>query len=151
MPIKRIVVAAAVALAIVLVMNRDRSPIPSSTWPRINTLASFNGELAALAARNEALDAERERLRQEIDLSTELAHRLIARGLTLHEATAQMEPLLRERDGFRLACTITFRVEGTRRGAARYLINRVDQLLEFEPCRRQEVNERLEAEYLALR
>ena len=87
MSTKRIAVTAAAGLAIVLVMNRDRPVISPPMWPRITTLTGFNGELAALAARNEALDVERERLRQEIDLSTELAQRLIASAWSEGRAT----------------------------------------------------------------
>jgi hypothetical protein len=106
-------------------------------------------DLAALVARNDDLDAERERLLRKIDLAYHLAAHLTAGTLSLGDATTRMEPLLRERCGFHTHCGCSGL--DMHRATARYLIDKVQEVLALDPSRWENVSNRLECEYFAIR
>lgn len=106
---------------------------------------------SALADRSDELDLQHARLIGEFALANQLAPKLAMGALPLADAAAQMEPFLRERGGFVYDCQRLYHVTNVRLGAARYLIDKVEILLESDPSRWAIVGIRLEAEYAAMR
>jgi hypothetical protein len=110
------------------------------------------GDWNRAATEYEKLDDRMARLQREIELGNRLAHQLITGTITLTYAIEQMEPHLRARPEFEIACETYYRVPGnTRLGTARYLILKVRGLLDAEPYQLSIVSARLEAEYEALK
>ncbi|MCE9562795.1 MAG: hypothetical protein K8U57_12180 [Planctomycetes bacterium] len=97
-----------------------------------------------------AVEAERVRLRREVEASGHTANRLIDGRITLADAIDELEPILQHRVGFECAWLQdpppTFR-----HSVARYIINRVEATLEAKPEQRTVVSARLKAEYDALK
>jgi hypothetical protein len=146
---KRIGALILVALLFSFLMRLDWAIIASPVWPPVDEFTTHYPEFEVLVSRDAELDAERDRLYQEINFARHLAEQLAAGQLCLHEATDRMEPILCQRPGFRTVCGGWSSVDGTRRRTARYLIQKVETLL--DPSRWPDVSSRLEAEYLALR
>jgi hypothetical protein len=96
------------------------------------------------------LDHQRERLNLDIEVSDHLVTRLATGTISLADATAQMEPRLQERAGFRTVCEVQYQVPDTYLGTARYLIEKVARFLEADPSHQASVSARLEAEYAAM-
>ena len=141
----------AVILAVLLfgfLMSQEWAIIASPLWSAGDEFTTHCPEFEVLVSRDADLDAERDRLYQEINFARHLAEQLAAGQLCLHEATDRMEPILCQRPGFRTVCGGWSSVEGSRRRTARYLIQKVETLL--DPSRWPDVSSRLEAEYLAL-
>ncbi|MBA4190419.1 MAG: hypothetical protein C0467_20725 [Planctomycetaceae bacterium] len=111
------------------------------------------------AAREEArvneeqavvVEAQRVRILREIEVSGHTATRLIDEKITLLEAMAELEPILRNRTGFE--CAWPFDPPPTfRHAVARYAITRVEAELRNDPERQALVCARLRAEYAALK
>lgn len=133
--------ALAVALASVVAWAR----------PHLNRLLGKDLDPAALTDRADELDRQHARQHAEYAFANHLATRLAASTLRLADATEQMEPILRERPDFEFACQKQYQVPNSRLGAARYLIDKVEFLLESEPSRWAIVSVRLAAEYAAMR
>ena len=125
MNVRRTGAVAVTAILVALVVPLGFVFLASSEYARVAVLRE--ADLAALAARNDDLDAKRERLLQEIDLAYHLAAHLTAGTLSLGDATTHMEPLLRERGGFLTHCDCSG--IGMRRATARYLIDKVQEVL----------------------
>ena len=116
-------------------------------------LRGFIGESldpSDIGDRSDELDLQHERGIVEFALANQLASKLAMGTLPLADATTQMEPFLRERAGFVYDCQRCYHVTNLRLGAARYLIDKVEILLESDPSRWAMVSIRIEAEYMAM-
>ena len=153
MSIKRnaAVVLAALLVVSVFFMSRGRAVTTSPAWSGLDVWMNQDPEIAELAAQSEELDATLEHLHREIHFSGHLAMELAAGRLSLEEATTRMDPLLSQRGSFRMLQVGPYRGDGTRHKTARYLINRVRQILNLNPDLWLDVSNRLEGEYVALR
>lgn len=96
------------------------------------------------------LEAEHDRLRQQIEVSDQIAILLIDRHVSLADAADEAARVNEDRSGFisSLGCTYRDAVT-TRQRCSRYLISRVRLRLEEtgESSRLVEIESRLEAEY----
>jgi hypothetical protein len=127
------------------------SAVVAGAGARLMGLEREDLDLSALAEQTDELDLQHARQLEEYTFANHLATRLAAGALTLADATAQMEPILRERPDFEFVCQYHYQVQDTRLGAARYLIDKVEFLLKDEPSRWRPVSIRLNADYAALR
>jgi len=105
----------------------------------------------AIADRAAALQEQHERLLHEIQLAEHLAIQLVAGTLSLTDATALMEPHLRARPDFDFTYHTCYRTPNAHLGVARYLINKVQQLLDADESQWLIVSARLETEYAELK
>jgi hypothetical protein len=120
-------------------------------WPHASSILDERIDRSANDERAEVLESQRVRLEEEVAFSTDLATRLAWGTLALADAAQQMELLLRDRIGFDVTCSMVYHAPNLRLGTARYLIGKVEQLLESDPSACAAASARLSAEYAALR
>ncbi len=124
-------------------------------WSRKLGLDVWN--FTALLDQKRQSDAEQARLEaaceqtaRRIEACGHIVTRLIEGRTTLRQAAEELQPLLATAPGFETNMLLHYQVPTMRHGAARYAIQRAAQILHFEPTRKAEVLQRLEAEYAAL-
>jgi hypothetical protein len=106
---------------------------------------------AAIADRAAALRERHDRLQHEIQFVEHFAVQLAAGTLSLTDATARIEPILRTRPDFDITCQVYYHTPNMHLGTARYLIIKVQQLLDADESQWLIVSARLEAEYAEMK
>jgi hypothetical protein len=101
-------------------------------------------------AKAAALDEKNVQMCREREFCDYLVARLIDGTTTLAQATDELEPILRERTGFRVICESEYHVATLRQGIARCLIKHAKVAL-YNDSRWTSVSSRLEAEYAQLK
>jgi hypothetical protein len=95
--------------------------------------------------RHQILQDQKDQILHEIEFSEYIAGRLIDGTMTLTQATNEVEPIMRNRPGFDTTWEFAYRVHTVRQGVARYLIIRVEALMNTD-SRWPALSARLEAE-----
>lgn len=98
-----------------------------------------------------SLNAQEEQLRQEIQLSDYIALEMADGKRTLKDAVAEMEPILKNRDGFVPTLEANYHTTSLREGVARFLIERVRRLMVNNQTQLKIVLVRLEGEFDSLK
>lgn len=114
-------------------------------------LPTLREDLRESREHTDVVDQRRRQIQHEIELADHVTARLIDGTLTLAQATDQLEPVMRHRDGFDTAWRLTYRTPTFRHGVARYAIRRVEDRLRNEPERSAAVCAPLEAQYAGLK
>ena len=120
-------------------------------WPHLTGSPTENIDPTDITDQADELEAKRTRLWWEIESADRLAAKLTDGSLSLVDAVAQMEPLLRDRIDFENVSRNHYRAPNLRLGTARYLIAKVGYHLDGDPGRWAAASQRLEAEYAAMR
>jgi len=146
--------SAAVLSGLVLTLGLTHASAPE--WSRragldVWNLADARASLWEISEESTRLGEESEQLRESIEAAEHITTRLIAGELTLSRATDLVEPLMRERPGFRWYATPTYTAPTFRLSVARYLIDHVQRTERIHPGRLAEFNVQLQAEYEAMK
>lgn len=112
-------------------------------------LEELRDDFRANSEEWDELVEKEQRLHRECEATGSVAARMVEGELTLAEAADLLQPILRERPGFESTWRYDYRVPDFRRGCARYAIQRT--VRDVAPDRRAELEDRLEAEYAAMK
>jgi hypothetical protein len=143
--------SAALLSGLVLVFVAAQAVAPK--WVRSAGLDVWNASHYHAAFRKSAeesarMEEESRNLRQASQLLSEITLRLATGRLTLDEATRECEALLRDRPGFvDTVAPLYYPAATLRLSIARFLISRVESLLEGDPSRLIAVSRSLEAAF----
>jgi hypothetical protein len=113
-------------------------------------MTEISEELRETNQESVRLQDEAERLRESIEAAGYITTRLIARELSLAEATSLLEPLLEQRHGFKAIADPSHPAPTFRKSVARSLIDRVRRALHADPRRLASLEAQLEDEYVAM-
>lgn len=102
------------------------------------------------SAESNRIQDRADELRQSMEAVDHIAMRLGTGDLTLAEAAVLAEPWVRERPGFVTTAEFRYAAPSFRQSVARYLIAKIQYLLEDDPSRSVVVLMRLEWEYYIL-
>jgi hypothetical protein len=146
--------SAAVLSGLVLTLGLTHASAPE--WSRrtgldVWNLADTRASLREISEESARLGEESEQLRESIEAVEHITTRLIAGELTLSRATDLIEPLMRERPGFRWSAAMTHTAPTFRLSVARYLIDHVQRTGQTDPSRLAESIAQLQAEYEAMK
>jgi hypothetical protein len=146
--------SAAVLSGLVLTLGLTHAFAPG--WSRragldVWNLADARASLREVSEESARLDEESERLRESIETAEHITTRLIAGELALSRATDLVEPLMRERPGFRWHATPTHSAPTFRLSVASYLIDHAQRTGRIHPSRLAQFIAQLQAEYEAMK
>jgi hypothetical protein len=122
---------------------RPGDPDSWSLWPS-------HGALQETSAESNRIQDRADELRLSVEAVDHIAMRLGTGDLTLSEAAALAEPWVRERPGFVTTAEYRYAAASFRISVARYLIAKVQYLLEEDPSRSAVALVRLEREFQTL-
>lgn len=115
-------------------------------------LASVRESCRATARQHQALEAQAEQLREEIEFVEQVAARLAAGTMTMTMAADTAEPILRDRPGFQFIAALHYPAPTFRLRVARYLSARILQRSSlFDLISWSMLATRLEVEYAAMK
>jgi hypothetical protein len=97
-----------------------------------------------------SLREQEQKLMQEIQLANKIADELASGTITLKEAIDELEPVMRNRNGFVSTMQANYSATSLREGVARYLLSHIPRLLEHNPDQLTDTLSRLECEWYSL-
>jgi hypothetical protein len=97
-----------------------------------------------------SIKEQQQRLYQEIQLSNNIAEELAAGTLSLKDAVDEMEPIMRNRSGFKETLAVNYGTSSLREGVAHYLVSRVPRSLTHDLVQLSNALYRLEREFESL-
>jgi hypothetical protein len=144
--------SAAVLSGLVLTLGVAQAAAPE--WTRhvgldVWNLSGLRAQVQGLHEEAADLESQEDRLRLEVEALDNLTARLVAGDVSLAEATAAAEPIMRERTGFDTAARLNYPAPTFTHSVARYLIHRAGR--GGFGGESETVRTRLAAEYAALR
>lgn len=98
-----------------------------------------------------SLSVQEEQLYREIELSNQVTAQMAAGTLSLEAAINEMEPILRNRNGFAVTMGQYYHVSTFRQGVARYLMSRVPRHLLNDRDRLTAIQKQLEQEFAQIK
>ena len=97
-----------------------------------------------------SLREQEQKLIQEIQFGNSIADELAAGTITLKEAIDELEPVMRNRNGFVATLQINYCTTSLREGVARYLLSHIHRLMEQNRDQLSDTLSRLECEWYSL-
>lgn len=144
---------ATILTGLILILGLACAALPE--WQRLSTLAVWDvGEVRAnyraQFEKRDTLQAQLELLHSQIETVDCLAARLASGTISLAEAVAECEPVVRDRPGFVTVLSLDYKTSSLKLMISRHLISRVSYVLREDTDQLRTTLARLEAECSAL-